>query len=94
MRNHVNFVTHRTGTPLTNSRHWETFAINDERRDIPRVYADKEKSTNAKNALYPKTNQKQLEENPTNQRQAYTESKKKNHRQKQIHNNNSESKRK
>ena len=53
MRNHVNFVTHRTGTPLTNTRHWENFAITAERRDISPVYVDKEKATNAKYALRP-----------------------------------------
>ena len=53
MRNHVDFVTQRTGTPLTNSRHWENFAVTAGRRDISHAYADKEKATNAKYALWP-----------------------------------------
>ena len=48
MRNHVNFVTHRTGTPLTNARHWENFAITADRRDISHAYADKEKKIKRK----------------------------------------------
>ena len=51
MRNHVNFVTHRTGTPLTNARHWENVAITAERRDISHAYEDKEKTSNAKYAI-------------------------------------------
>ena len=36
MRNHANFATHRTGTLLTNARHWENFVTTGERRDTSR----------------------------------------------------------
>ena len=51
MGDHVSFVTHRTGTPLKNARHWEIFALTAERRDISHAYADKEKASSAKYAI-------------------------------------------
>ena len=66
-KNHANSETPQMGTPITNARHWESFAITAEIKDISHAYADREKITNAKYETSPEKSQRQLEENPTNQ---------------------------